>query len=129
MDAFNYRCHSAYDSETPLERQVQKHMKHAIIETGGKQYRVSEGDTIFIEKLESQTGDNIIFDKVLAVVDSDITKFGTPLLAGAKVSASVLKNGKAKKVRIFKMKRRKGYRRRQGHRQPYTQVKIETISA
>jgi len=104
-------------------------MKHAIIETGGKQYRVSEGDTIFIEKLEAQSGDQITFDKVLAVVDSDITKFGTPLLSGAKVSASILKNGKAKKVRIFKMKRRKGYRRRQGHRQPYTQVKIETISA
>lgn len=104
-------------------------MKHAIIETGGKQYRVSEGDTLFIEKLTVEAGDTVTFDKVLAVVDGENAKFGTPVLQGAVVSASVVKNGKAKKIRVFKMKPKKGYRRRQGHRQPYTKVKIEAINA
>jgi len=101
---------------------------HAIIETGGKQYRVSEGDTLFVEKLDVNSGDTVTFDKVLAVVDGDSHTFGSPTVAGASVAAEVLKNGKGKKVVIFKMKPKKGYRRKQGHRQPYTQVKIGKIS-
>ena len=92
-------------------------MKHAIIVTGGKQYRVAEGDVIYVEKLDVTAGDSINFDQVLAVID------------GASVSANVVKNGKAAKIRVYKMKPKKGYRRTQGHRQPYTKVQIETINA
>ena len=101
---------------------------HAIIETGGKQFRVSEGDTLFIEKLPAEAGDAITFDKVLAVIDGDKASFGTPVVEGAKVEASVVKNGKGKKVMIFKYNPKKGYRKRQGHRQPYTKVEINKIS-
>lgn len=104
-------------------------MKHAIIETGGKQYRVAEGDVVFIEKLNVEAGDTVKFDRVLAVIDEDNTKFGTPVVEGASVSANVVKNGRGKKIRVFKMKPKKGYRRTQGHRQPYTKVQIETINA
>ena len=102
---------------------------HAIIETGGKQFRVSEGDTLFIEKLPAEAGDAITFDKVLAVIDGDKASFGTPVVEGAKVEASVVKNGKGKKVMIFKYNPKKGYRKRQGHRQPYTKVIIGKIHA
>ncbi len=102
---------------------------HAIIETGGKQFRVSEGDTLFIEKLPAEAGDAITFDKVLAVIDGDKASFGTPVVEGAKVEASVVKNGKGKKVMIFKYNPKKGYRKRQGHRQPYTKVTIGKIHA
>lgn len=104
-------------------------MKHAIIETGGKQYRVAEGDVLFIEKLNVEGGDAITFDRVLAVIDDNGSKFGSPVIEGASVSASVVKNGKFKKVRVYKMKRRKGYHKTIGHRQPYTQVQIGTITA
>ena len=104
-------------------------MKNAIIVTGGKQYRVSEGDVLFIEKLGVEAGENVTFDQVLAVIDEAGSKFGTPVLEGATVTASVVKNGKGKKVRVYKMKPKKGYRRTQGQRQPYTQVKIEAINA
>ena len=100
---------------------------HAIIETGGKQYKVAEGDVLFIEKLPQQAGDEIKFDKVLAILD-DAPKFGAPVVEGASVDASVVKNGKGKKVVIFKYKPKKGYRRKQGHRQPYTKVTIGAIS-
>jgi len=85
---------------------------HAIIETGGKQYKVTEGDTLFIEKLASEAGENVTFDKVLAVIDGDKITVGTPVVEGAKVDASVVKNGKGKKVIVFKYKPKKGYRRR-----------------
>ena len=98
-------------------------MKHAIIMTGGKQYRVAEGDVIFIEKLDVEAGETVKFDKV------ENTVFGAPVIDGATVSANVVKNGKGKKVRVYKMKPKKGYRRTQGHRQPYTKVQIETINA
>ena len=100
----------------------------AIIVTGGKQYKVSEGDTLFIEKLEAEAGQNITFDQVLAILDGDNATFGTPVVEGASVEATVEKNGKGKKIRIFKYNPKKGYRKRQGHRQPYTKVTIGKIS-
>ena len=100
----------------------------AIIVTGGKQYNVKEGDVIYIEKLAAEAEETVTFDQVLAVVDGADSKFGTPTVAGAKVEAKVLKNGKGKKIRIFKYNAKKGYRKRQGHRQPYTKVEIGKIS-
>ena len=88
-----------------------------------------EGDTLFIEKLNAEAGEAVTFDKVLAVLGEDKATFGAPVVEGAKVSASVVKNGKGKKVMIFKYNPKKGYRRRQGHRQPYTKVQIEKIEA
>ena len=101
---------------------------HAIIETGGKQYKVAEGDTLFIEKLPVEAGEAVTFDKVLAVIDGENVTVGTPVVEGAKVDASVVKNGKGKKILVFKYKPKKGYRKRQGHRQPYTKVTIGKIS-
>ena len=102
---------------------------HAIIMTGGKQYRVAEGDVLFVEKLNAEEGDTVTFDQVLAVIDGDNANFGAPTVAGASVTAKVEKNGKSKKIRVYKMKPKKGYRRTQGHRQPYTKVTIEAINA
>ena len=102
---------------------------HAIIETGGKQYKVAEGDTLFIEKLPVEAGEAVTFDKVLAVIDGENVTVGTPVVEGAKVDASVVKNGKGKKIIVFKYKPKKGYRRKQGHRQPYTKVQIGAIKA
>ena len=105
-----------------------KRKMYAIIETGGKQYKVTEGDTLFIEKLPVEANDTVKFDKVLAVLDGENTKFGTPVVEGASVEATVVKNGKGKKVIVFKYKPKKGYRRKQGHRQPYTKVTIGKIA-
>ena len=104
-------------------------MKHAVIVTGGKQYRVAEGDVIFVEKLDVEAGETVTFDKVLAVVDEETSSFGSPVLEGATVTANVVKNGKGAKVRVYKMKPKKGYRKTQGHRQPYTKLQIEAINA
>ena len=104
-------------------------MKHAIIVTGGKQYRVAEGDVIFVEKLDVEAGEAVKFDRVLAIIDDEGSVFGKPMVDGATVSANVVKNGKSKKIRVYKMKPKKGYRRTQGHRQPYTKVQIESINA
>jgi len=101
---------------------------HAIIETGGKQYKVAEGDTLFIEKLPAEAGQAVTFDRVLAVIDGEKATIGAPVVAGAKVDATVAKNGKGKKIIVFKYKPKKGYRRKQGHRQPYTKVTIGKIS-
>lgn len=110
---------------------VMKELKQmqAIIVTGGKQYKVSEGDTLFIEKLEAEAGQSITFDQVLAILDGDNASFGAPVVEGAAVDATVVKNGKGKKIRIFKYNAKKGYRKRQGHRQPYTKVQIGAIKA
>jgi large subunit ribosomal protein L21 len=99
----------------------------AIIETGGKQYRVAEGDTLYIEKLPESAGEKVVFTKVLAVL-GDTDTFGSPLVSGASVTAQVEKTGKAKKIIVYKMHPKKGYRRKQGHRQPYTKVLIEKIT-
>ncbi len=100
---------------------------YAIIETGGKQYKVAEGDVIFVEKLDAEVEATYTFDKVLAI-GGDETKIGAPVVEGASVSAKVLKQGKDKKVIVFKYKPKKNYRRKQGHRQPYTKVQIEKIN-
>ncbi|MCH5184966.1 MAG: 50S ribosomal protein L21 [Oscillospiraceae bacterium] len=102
---------------------------YAVIETGGKQYKVSEGDTVFIEKLDAEEGAAVTFDKVLVVADGDNVKIGAPTVSGANVTANVVKNGKSKKIYVFKMKRKKNYRRKKGHRQPFTKVVIEKINA
>ncbi|MBO4401565.1 MAG: 50S ribosomal protein L21 [Selenomonadaceae bacterium] len=100
---------------------------YAIIKTGGKQYKVSEGDEIIIEKLEAEENSAVTFEEVLAIFDGDSAKIGTPVVEGAKVTATVVKNGKGPKLRIFKYKHKTNYRRRQGHRQPFTKVKIDKI--
>ena len=101
---------------------------YAVIRTGGKQYRVSEGDTLRIEKLAGDVGNAISFDEVLLVGGDKVT-VGKPLVAGAKVAAQITAQEKAKKVIVFKMRRRKNYRRKNGHRQHYTEVKITGITA
>lgn len=100
----------------------------AVIVTGGKQYSVKEGDELFIEKLNVEAEDTVVFDQVLAVVDGENSKFGTPVVAGAKVEAKVIKNGKSKKVVVFKYRPKKDSKSIRGHRQPYTKVKIEKIA-
>jgi len=100
---------------------------YAIIKTGGKQYRVQEGDNIFVEKLASDVDSEVVFDQVLAVVNDGDVKVGSPVVEGANVTAKVLEQGKEKKVLVFKYKAKSDYRRRQGHRQPYTKVVIEKI--
>jgi len=103
---------------------------YAIIETGGKQYQVKEGDVVFIEKLSVEAEEKISFDKVVAVNNDNGLTVGAPYVSGASVSATVVKNGKGKKINILTYKPKKGSTmRRQGHRQPYTQVKIEAIKA
>lgn len=101
---------------------------YAIIKTGGKQYVVEEGKVISIEKLDVEEGAEVTFDEVLLVSGDDV-KIGQPNVAGAKVTGKVLEQGKERKMRIFKYKAKSNYRRRQGHRQPFTKVKIEKIEA
>ncbi|MCR5145639.1 MAG: 50S ribosomal protein L21 [Lachnospiraceae bacterium] len=100
---------------------------YAIIATGGKQYKVSEGDIITIEKLGVEAGEKVTFDQVLAVGDKKL-KVGTPTVDGATVEASVVKEGRGKKVIVYKYKRKTGYHKKNGHRQAFTQVKIEKIN-
>ncbi|WP_350342528.1 50S ribosomal protein L21 [Proteinivorax tanatarense] len=102
---------------------------YAVIKTGGKQYKVSEGDVIKIEKLAAEVDETVELNDVLAVANGEDFKVGTPLVEGAKVQAKVLEHDKAKKVYIFKFKRRKKYRKKQGHRQPFTKILIEKIDA
>ena len=102
---------------------------YAIIATGGKQYKVSEGDVIYVEKLEVEAGESYTFDRVLAVsTDAGFTA-GAPTVEGATVTATVEKNGKAKKIYVIRYKSTKNEKKKQGHRQPYTKLKIESINA
>ncbi|WP_202710648.1 50S ribosomal protein L21 [Sporosalibacterium faouarense] len=101
---------------------------YAVIETGGKQYRVQEGDTVFVEKLNGEAGDKITLDKVLLIAGDEDLKVGKPYLEGAAVEAEVVEQGKAKKIIVFKYKSKKDYRKKQGHRQPYTKLKISNIN-
>ncbi len=101
---------------------------YAVIETGGKQYKVSEDQVVFIEKLDAEANDTVTFD-VVAVGTDDGIKVGTPYVDGAKVTAEVLKNGKGKKIRVATYKPKKGEKRTLGHRQPYTKVQIKSIEA
>ncbi len=121
------RVTAAHDSEF-LEKAGAKIM-YAVIETGGKQYQVREGDILFIEKLNVEADETVTFDKVVAVGSEGGINVGTPYVDGAAVSAKVLKNGKAKKITVFTYKPKKGEKKKQGHRQPYTQVQIESIKA
>ena len=100
----------------------------AIIVTGGKQYTVSEGDVLYVEKLGVEAEETVKFDQVLAVLDGENSKFGAPVVEGATVEAKVVKNGKAKKITVFKYKPKKGEKKKIGHRQPYTKVEITKIA-
>ena len=102
---------------------------YAIIATGGKQYKVSEGDILSVEKLGVAEGEKVEFDQVLAVGNDGKLTVGTPTVSGATVSASVVKEGRGKKVVVYKYKPKTGYHKKNGHRQPFTQVKIEKINA
>ncbi|MFB5267301.1 50S ribosomal protein L21 [Paenibacillus enshidis] len=102
---------------------------YAIIETGGKQYKVQEGDVLYIEKLNANDGDTVTFDRVLAVSGDNGFTAGTPLVSGASVTATVEKHGKGQKVVVYKYKPKKNYHVKQGHRQPYTKVTIGKIQA
>ena len=102
-------------------------MSYAVIRTGGKQYRGAPGDVIRVEKLNGEPGAQIEFTDVLMTADGEAVRVGTPLVEGARVTAQVVSHGKAKKILIFKKKRRKNYRRRQGHRQQFTAVRVTTI--
>ncbi len=100
---------------------------YAIIESCGKQYKVAEGDIVFFEKLDAEEGKKVTFDKVIFVSEEGKVQVGTPYVKGAKVEGKVISHGKGKKIIVFKMKPKKNYRRKQGHRQPYTKVEITTI--
>ena len=102
---------------------------YAIIKTGGKQYKVAEGSEIIIEKLDAAEGDSVAFEEVLAVGEGADLKVGRPFVEGAKVTATVVKVGKGPKIRILKYRHKTNYRRRQGHRQPFTKVKVDKIEA
>ena len=102
---------------------------YAIVRTGGKQYQVEAGDTLRVEKLQGEVGDTVELDDVLLVVDGESVKIGQPVVEGAKVVAKVVEQGRHKKIIVFKKKRRQGYQVKNGHRQMYTALKIETISA
>ncbi|GMA52364.1 50S ribosomal protein L21 [Alicyclobacillus contaminans] len=102
---------------------------YAIVETGGKQYKVAQGDVITVEKLNAEVGAAVTLDKVFLVSGDNGVNVGTPTIAGAKVTATVVEHGKAKKIVVFKYKAKKNYHKKQGHRQPYTKLKIESIEA
>ncbi|NLO21358.1 MAG: 50S ribosomal protein L21 [Syntrophomonadaceae bacterium] len=101
---------------------------YALIQTGGKQYKVSEGTIVKIEKVEGEAGSNVVLDQVLMINDENgIVQIGNPLLENARITAKILEQGKNKKIIVYKYKKRKNYRRKQGHRQPYTRLLIEKI--
>ncbi len=101
---------------------------YAVIETGGKQYRVTKGDVIYVEKLDAEAGKTVKFDNVLTVIDGDATKIGTPMVSGATVSGKIIKHGKNKKVTVFTYRSKKDSKRKMGHRQQFTKVEITAIN-
>ena len=101
---------------------------YAVIKTGGKQFKVTEGDTLKVEKLSTEIGKVFNINSVLTLVDGDKVTIGTPIIKGASVDATIISHGKGNKVKIFKMNRRKGYRKSQGHRQTFTEIKIDKIA-
>ena len=101
---------------------------YAVIKTGGKQFKVTEGDTLKVEKLSTEVGKALNLNSVLTLVDGDKVTIGTPMITGASIDATVISHGKRDKVKIFKMNRRKGYRKSQGHRQSFTEIKINKIA-
>jgi large subunit ribosomal protein L21 len=102
---------------------------YAVIATGGKQYKVSQGETIRVEKIPGEVGGAVVLDKVLLFSDGETVKVGKPTLDNVKVNARIVEQGKAKKIIVFKMKRRKNYRKKRGHRQQYTALQIDAIQA
>ncbi len=102
---------------------------YAVIKTGGKQYRVTSGETLKVETIAGDVGSSVVLDKVLMVADGDKLSVGKPLLSGASVTATIVSHGRGDKVRIFKMRRRKHYQKRQGHRQQFTELQIGAIAA
>ncbi|MDI6812893.1 MAG: 50S ribosomal protein L21 [Desulfitobacteriaceae bacterium] len=102
---------------------------YAVIETGGKQFRIKQGDVISVEKLNANVGDTVAIDKVLLVEKDGVVKVGTPVVEGAKAMLKVMEHGKGEKIIVFKYKSKKNYRRKQGHRQPYTKVLVEALEA
>jgi len=100
---------------------------YAIVETGGKQYKVSPGDVVRLEKLPGTRGDTLVFDKVLAVSDGGSLRVGNPYLEGTTVKATILRQGKARKILVFKYRSKTNYRRRYGHRQPFTEVRVDAV--
>ena len=115
------------ESESANNKVGEKEMK-AVIVTGGKQYTVAEGDVLYIEKLEVEAEATVKFDQVLAILDGENSKIGAPVVEGATVEAKAIKNGKAKKITVFKYKAKKNEKKKQGHRQPYTKVEITKIA-
>ena len=103
-------------------------MSYAVIATGGKQYKVRQGDVLRVEKLAGEIGSEVVFDQVLMVSDGENATIGTPVVEGATVTGHITEQDRARKVLVFKQKRRKRYRQKNGHRQPYTAVKIDAIS-
>jgi len=101
---------------------------YAVLSTGGKQYKVEAGEILRIEKISGAVGETVAFDKILMFSDGENVRVGTPLLEGIAVSGHIVQQEKAKKILVFKSKRRKNYRRKQGHRQPFTAVKIDSIT-
>ena len=101
---------------------------YAVIKTGGKQYRVAPGESIKVETIEADVGATVVLDQVLLVANGEAVKVGTPTVAGAKVSATVVSHGRHPKVHIFKMRRRKHYQKNQGHRQNYTEIRVDAIN-
>jgi large subunit ribosomal protein L21 len=112
-----------------LKRNCVGIIMYAVIKTGGKQYRIKVGEKLKVEQLDAENGSELVIDQVLMVADGDKIAMGTPLVEGAKVSATILGQGRHDKIRIFKMRRRKHYQKHQGHRQNYTEIEITGISA
>ena len=121
--------HNSADDCAALRLNRRRELMYAIIRTGGKQYHVAAGDTLRVEKIQGNVGDTVELSDILMVVDGENVRIGTPVVDGAKVVAKIVEHGKAKKVLVFKKKRRKGYQVMRGHRQQFTALTIEDISA